>query len=221
MAKTGGGKVGGSKKSNWGGRRPGAGRKPKIPGQPGVSHMSRPTLTGKHPVHVSLRLSGDVDLRRATLQEPLFDALREGSQRGGFRLCHFAVVEQRLHLIVEADDSRALATGLQGLTSRLARRMNQALERSGRFFADRYAGRELRTSAEAHQALRALFAPGSAGKRGRAALDAFSSGAWFDGWSAEPPGAARVRKTIAAPVAPATTRLLRDGWRKLGTIALR
>ena len=58
-----------------------------------------------------------------------------------------------LHLVVEADDERALARGMQGLTIRVARGVNRASGRRGKVFADRYHARALKTLAEVRNAV--------------------------------------------------------------------
>ena len=210
-----------------GGKRKGAGRKPTIPGQPGVAHRQRPLLTGRHPVHVTLRVGRDVpNLRRLAFLDILMNALRAGNSRLGFRLCHFVVMGNHLHLIVEADDAGALARGMQGLCIRLARRINKATDRSGRFFADRYHAHVLRTPTEVHRALAYVLLnqrrhAAERGTRLPEGIDAFSSAAWFDGWHTPPRGAARLTTRHPPPVVPATVWLLTTGWRKVGAISPR
>jgi REP element-mobilizing transposase RayT len=179
----------------------------------------------KHPVHVTLRVRGDVpNLRRTSFLPVLTEALRAGNDRFGFRLCHYVVMGNHMHLIVEADDARALARGMQGLSIRLAKRVNRTAGRRGKFFADRYHTHVLRTPTEVHRALsyvllnlRKHAAERHAG-RPPEGLDAFSSGAWFDGWHTPPRGVAHARRG-PPPVIPARAWLLRDGWKKAGTIS--
>jgi REP element-mobilizing transposase RayT len=210
--------------SRRGGKRKRAGRKPKVVGAPGVSHRARPLHSAKHPVHVTLRVCRDVpNLRRNAFLPVLTDALRAGNDRFGFRLCHYVVMGNHLHLIVEAEDARALARGMQGLSIRLARRVNVAARRSGKFFADRYHAHVLRTPTEVHRALSYVLlnlrkhASEHAG-RPPEGLDAFSSGAWFDGWHTPPPSATRLRGG-EAPVTRPQAWLLREGWKKAGIIS--
>jgi REP element-mobilizing transposase RayT len=213
-----------------GGRRKGAGRKPREPHEPGrgagVSHLRRPALASKHPVHVTLRVRREVpNLRRNAFLPVLTDALRAGCNRFGFRLCHYVVMGNHLHLVVEADDERCLARGLQGLTIRLAKRMNRAAGRRGRFFADRYHAHILRTPTEVHRALSYVLLnlrkheaerhPQAPAPRG---VDAFSSGPWFPGWHSPPRGIERLRRGDPPVVLTPRSWLLRDGWRRAGTI---
>jgi REP element-mobilizing transposase RayT len=194
-----------------------------------VSHLARAPLAAKHPVHVTLRVRREVpNLRRNAFLPVLTEALRAGRDRFGLRLCHYVVMGNHLHLIVEADDERCLARGMQGLTIRLAKRLNRAAGRSGRFFADRYHAHILRTPTEVHRALsyvllnlrkhEAELHPAAAARAPRG-LDPFSSGAWFDGWHTLPRGIVRLRRGDPPVVLAPRSWLLRDGWKRAGTIA--
>jgi REP element-mobilizing transposase RayT len=192
-----------------------------------MSHRARPPLAVKHPVHVTLRVRREVpNLRRNAFLPVLTDALRAGCDKFGFRLCHYVVMGNHLHLIVEADNEKRLARGLQGLTIRLAKRVNRAAGRRGKFFADRYHAHILRTPTEVHRALSYVLLnlrkheaerhPQAPPTRG---IDAFSSGAWFAGWHAPPPGLARLRRGPPPVVTTPRSWLLRDGWRRAGSIS--
>ena len=137
---------------SWGGRRAGAGRKRKGP-LPLVSHKKRPAHSARFPLHAVLR-SAVAGLRRRELFEAIQGALRAGSNRFGFRLIHFSVQGNHLHLIVEAVDQYALTRGMQGLMVRIARAINRASRRRGKVFADHYFARELQTPAEVRRAVR-------------------------------------------------------------------
>ena len=213
--------------SRRGGKRPGAGRRPNVPGAPGVSHRTRAALSERHPVHITLRVRREVpNLRRNLFLPVLTDALRAGCDKFGFRLCHYVVMGNHLHLVVEADDERCLARGLQGLTIRVAKRLNRAAGRRGRFFADRYHAHILRTPTEVHRALAYVLLnqrKHAAERHPQAplppALDAFSSGPWFGGWHAPPRGLERLRRGDPPVVLRPRSWLLRDGWKRAGIIS--
>ena len=84
----------------------------------------------------------------------LLRAFEAGRDRFGFRLVHYSVQSNHLHLIAEAEDREALIRGLQGLGVRIAKRMNRALDRSGSVLVDRYHVRALETPNEVRMALR-------------------------------------------------------------------
>lgn len=198
----------------WGGRRSGAGRKPAglVAGLP---HGPRPIHHNHHPVHVTLRVvAGLPSLRNATL----FPALRHGvaaASTASFRVVHYSFQSNHVHLLVEADGTRALSRGMQGIGIRLAKRINRALGRRGRVFADRYHSRALRTPREVRSGLRYVLLNGRKHGVSGSGLDPCSSGAWFGGWreSLETPHG-------SAPVARPQTWLLCVGWRRSGTIGI-
>ena len=138
----------------WGGRRKGAGRKPKGPLRL-VSHRARPAHLARHPLHAVWRTRPDVpNLRKRAVMELLRLALAAGGSRAAFRLVHYSIQGNHLHLVVEAHDKVSLSRGMQGLAVRIARAVNTAARRKGRVFADHYFARELRTPAEVRRAVR-------------------------------------------------------------------
>jgi putative transposase len=183
-----------------GGKRIGAGRKP-VGARAGVSHRRRPPLSPRHPVHTTLRVLPHVwNLRSRRAFRALGRAFARGKQRPGFRLVHFSVQGNHLHLIVEADDEVCLARGMQGLAVRIARGLNRMMQRRGEVFADRYHAHALKSPTEAARAI--AYVVGNyfihAARRGEAltrGTDPFCS------------AAAHVTLT-----AEAETWLLRVGW---------
>jgi len=143
----------------WGGRREGAGRKRKDGRRgPGMPHTPRPALTDRFPVQVTWRMRRGVwDLRSRRCFPALFEALAAGDDQIGFRLLRYAVLRDHIHLLVEAQDERALSRGMKGLGVRVARALNRVMETRGSVFLDRYHARILRTPSEvkhAHNDLR-------------------------------------------------------------------
>src|SRR5688500_11409786 len=136
-----------------GGARPGAGRKPKDE-VAGVSHATRAALASRFPVHATAKLSrGLPRLRRRAEYAALRAAFAAGCDRFGFRLAHYAVLNDHLHLVVEAADREALTRGMQGLMIRVAKALNRLWSRRGRVFADRYHDRILKTPREVRNVL--------------------------------------------------------------------
>src|ERR1043165_10251590 len=69
-----------------GGRRRGAGRKPKGP-RAGAAHKTRPELKARHPVHVVLRVVGAVgSLRRRATYKAVREATLTTARREDFRI---------------------------------------------------------------------------------------------------------------------------------------
>jgi hypothetical protein len=57
-----------------------------------------------------------------------------------------------IHLLVEANDQRALSLGMQGLGIRIAKALNKVMHRPGRVLQDRYHAHILKTPIEAKNA---------------------------------------------------------------------
>jgi REP element-mobilizing transposase RayT len=168
-------------------------------------------------VHVTSRfVPGLPNARRKELFRVIRGALRDKRVREGFRLAHFSVQSNHLHLVVEASDQGHLARGMQSVLITIAKRLNKWWGRKGQVVEDRYHSRQLRTPNEVRNALGYVLC--NARRHGvavsREAPDDRSSGRWFDGWK-ELAGELVGR---GAPVARARTWLLSKGWRLRGLI---
>ena len=117
-----------------------------------VSHGARARFRNL-PVHTTLRVRKEIpSLRRDQLFGEVSEAIG-ASRRDDFRVVHFSVLGNHLHLIVEAFDHAALARGMQGLGTRIARAVNRVLHRPGGVFADHYHAHYLRSPTEAARAV--------------------------------------------------------------------
>src|SRR5207253_1330187 len=120
-------------------------------------------------------------------------------------LVHFSVQGNHLHLVVEADDEKALARGMQGLGVRIAKALNRLMGRKGAVFADHYHARTLRSPTQVANALAYVLMnflhhfPDEAARYAEDPRDRFSS-AWREGG-------------MDPPVVAARTWLLTVGWR--------
>ena len=203
--------------TNWGGKRRGAGRKPKGE-RAGVSHVKRPRLCARHPVLVTMRLrEGLPSLRYDDSHEIVRRVLIRSSEGDAFRVVEYSVQSNHLHLIVEASDERALSRGMNGLASTLARGLNSLWRRSGKVFSDRYHARGLETLRAVRVALVYVLQNGR--KHGAWVArrpDPYSSGGGFDGWKRGDEGA----QTSPRVLPRARTWLLSVGWRRHGLIAV-
>lgn len=227
----------------WGGARRGAGRRPAR-GRAGASHLRRDAPSSRTPVHVTLRLRDEVwNLRSGRMFRALYNAFVGGKQRFGFRLVHYSVQGNHVHIVAEAPHRKALSRGVQGLSVRIARRLNRVMGRRGRVFADRFHSRVLKTPLEVKRVLAYVLgnARHHATRQGgtTARLDPFSSAVWFDGWrgargvplayvafalpQAAPLGHRdpRAGPHAACEVAAARSHVLRRGWRRHGLLDIR
>ena len=147
------GAAGPKERGTWGGKRAGAGRKPK--GARALApHRARPKHEPGRPVLVTLR-SSIGSLQSGKVLRAVREAIR-GADRWdpeSFRVVRSVVGTQHVHLIVEADDERTLSGGMRSVTIRIARSINEVLGRAGRFWADRWRGRELASKRAVGRAL--------------------------------------------------------------------
>jgi len=133
--------------------------------------------------------------------------------RAWFRIVHFSVQVDHVHLLVEADDKSSLARGLMGAIIRLARRINRVLGTRGKVWSGRYHARELRTPREVRHGLVYVLMNWKKHLPGARKLDPCSSALWFTGWTED-----CCEASTGPPVEPATTWLLRTGWKRHGLI---
>jgi REP element-mobilizing transposase RayT len=143
---------------NWGGSRKGAGRRAKQRGdgkRVHASHSKREKVLKSRPVHLTVNfVEGLPNLRREGLAQAVLGAM-EARERGcGFRVVHFALLSNHLHLICEAEDNSALTSGMRGLNVRVARAVNRELRRKGRVVAERFHMHVLRTKREVQYAVK-------------------------------------------------------------------
>jgi REP element-mobilizing transposase RayT len=181
-------------------------------------------------VHVTLRVvRGVPSLRSQVCFRAVKRAFAAGKARLGFRLVHFSVQGDHMHLIAEADDTRALSRGMQGLGVRVARGLNGAVKRKGRVFAERFHAKPLGSPTQVRNALIYVLRNSDkhdlqAGGRITSELDPRSSAATFDGWRTRAPcwriddddGDDDADGDGETAVAPPRTWLLSVGWQKVG-----
>jgi len=207
-----------------GGARPGAGRRKSK--DSGVSHAAREKVNHNDVILVTTKVvPGLPSLRGYHAYLKILECFEKGCEKDGFRLVEFSVQSNHLHLLVEGDDRSSLSRGLQGLLSgllsRLARALNRLWGRSGRFWADRYHDRVLRTPSAVRNALRYVLHNVKKHCAGfKSSLpDSRSSGDWFTGWL-ESFERSRLARMFERPVARARSWLLRVGWLLHGRLSL-
>jgi REP element-mobilizing transposase RayT len=206
-------------RSGRGGPRPGAGRRPS--GRICERKKRRERFRGGKPVHVTLRMrDGLPRLRCRRLVSELRRSFGEACERGDFRLVHYSVQQNHIHLLVEAEDQAALGRGMKSIGARVSRAVQRVFRVTGRVLAQRYHAHVLRTPNEVRRALKYVLLnirKHWRERRGYAPplrLDDASSSQWFDGFTCELPGARAGPREVAKP----RTWLLTRGWRRHGLI---
>jgi REP-associated tyrosine transposase len=137
----------------WGGKRRGAGRKPKG-ARAGVPHVARPALGKPRPVHVTVRVLPHVwNLRSRRSFAVIGPAIYAAGERFGVRVCHYSVQGNHVHLVAEAGHAADLGRAMKGFGVRVAKGLNRMMDRRGRVLADRYHEHVLRTPTEMRHAV--------------------------------------------------------------------
>jgi putative transposase len=207
-----------------GGFRVGAGRKQTLPGRRRVAHRLREVLKARFPVNVTVRMRPEIArLRNYELCAVLRGAFVYGCKKDKFRICQFSIQGNHIHLICEAADNEALASGMKGWAVRVARGLNKKTRRTGSVFEDRYHFVIIKTPKQCRAAL--CYVLQNARRHGLRldpafnGIDPFSSAWWFDGWKdsgwregLNPPD----MRTVVEP----ETWMLRVGWRRHGLIGV-
>jgi putative transposase len=166
----------------WGGAREGSGPKPK-PGA-GVPHDRREQFS-RTAVHVTLKVGPDLNGLRHEAEAGRIRRVFELCKQGiGFRLVHYSIQWDHMHLVVEAEDARALSAAMKGLTIRLARTLNALWKRKGQVFPDRYHATVITSVRHLRNVVRYVLLNGR--KHGSHTVpgpDPLSSGPAYQGWS--------------------------------------
>lgn len=192
-----------------GGWRPGAGRKRTSTRMP---HCSR-DRSRNSVFHVTARIRhGLPSLRAARVVQRIEQSFRRGCAREDFRLVHYSLQRDHVHLVVEASDTRSLGRGVRGLLIRVARAANSIWQRRGAVIGDRYHHRKLSTPREVRNAIAYVLHNARkhlANRGARDQADPASSGRWFWALGSDIPAVALPRFW-----------LLRAGWKRHGPISL-
>lgn len=203
----------------WGGKREGAGRKPKG-AKAMMPHEPRPKVLARHPLHVTLKLRPEMrSLRNKEMMKIIRRAFCASCSRQGFRITDWSVQRDHIHLVVESNDHRALARGMQSLTIRVAKGLNKRMGRGGAVFVDRFHARALRTPREVRNCL--VYVLLNARHHGidvpKGRPDPCSSWMHFDGWRTPPQPSPQ--ETGPPCAAPPRSWLRQVGWRRHGLVS--
>ena len=166
--------------------------------------------------------AGLPSLRDLIAWRVIVETFRELRSEPHFRIVHYSILINHLHLVVEADGADAFALGMRQLTIRLARRLNSVWQRRGRVLAHRFHARELCSPREVRNSLAYVLCNqrkhlAEQGQRMASDwIDVHSSGPVFDGWLGRPAHTSERDYGTSA----AQTWLLVKGWRRRGLLAI-
>ncbi|MBK7396213.1 MAG: hypothetical protein IPJ34_07920 [Myxococcales bacterium] len=133
----------------------------------------------------------------------------------GFRVVHYSIQGNHVHLVVEVEGHRAFTTGLRALAAHVTHALHRVMGRGGRVLASRTHARALRTPTEVRNVLRYVLRNRTHHIPADVALDPFSTAPFFDDWASldlhpPPPHTGRGRERADAPP---RTWLLCGGYR--------
>jgi len=217
-----------------GGKRKGAGGKPKG-SRAGAAHKKRPRIAASHGLHVVLRVTSEVgNLRRREMYQAFRGASICAAVRERMRIVHISIQRTHVHMIVEADNKKQLARGMQGFQISAARRVNTALgdgvrRRRGAVFVDRYHLVVFDSPTQARHTVSYVLnnwrkhAEDRDGAARGALVDRFSSGCSFAGWKELENRPMWQIPADHEPLVVSEPRawVLTTGWRLVGPISAR
>ena len=213
-----------------GGKRRGAGRKPKA-ARAGERHDTRLEFKSYHALHVVMRVVPAVgSLRRRKMYKAMRDASITAALRERFRIVHISLQRTHVHMLVEAETKAALARGMQGFQISAARNINTALgdgvrRRRGKVFAERYHLEVITSPTRARHAIGYVLGnwrhhgEDRDGVPSTWLVDPFSSGILFPDWQELQDKAWMwpIRATYDPLVVfRPRTWLLSEGWKRAG-----
>jgi len=182
-----------------------------------VAHTPRDRVSKHDPRLVTLKLAKSLPRLRNLIANQTITSCIRGAQKPTFRIVHYSIQTNHMHLIVEADDRDSLACGMKGLGCRLARNLNKLWKRRGRVFPERFYDSVLRSPRQVHNALKyvlnnRLKYGGHTKFAGNAPQpDRYSSGRYFDGWLDAPTDFAP--DLNGAPIVAACWKI-KHGWKR-------
>ena len=211
-------------------RAPGAGR-PKKRWSKGVkapaSHGKREPFVKGRALHVTLRtLPVARNLRRMDAYRAVRIGARVVLARSGFRLVHFSIQSNHIHLIVEAESRVELSNGVRAFSISVAKALNAKLRRQGRVFADRYHAKAITKPTQMRNALQYVLTNWLHHRPSHHEImeevDPYSSAADFLGWK-ELRGSGQFERDGGferVPLATPRLWLTREGWKRGGELSV-
>ena len=136
-------------KGTRGGRKPNSG--PKRIHSKGVAHRNRELITQRIPCHINFKYR--TFIRTEVLLEHLIVAIMK-SQKHGFRVIHFSLQSNHVHLIAEAHNNAILETSMRSLTNSFVKRIAKTKRIAGCIQLERYHLHLLKCPTEVANAIR-------------------------------------------------------------------
>jgi putative transposase len=141
-----------------GGFREGAGRKKAArAARTSTPHRRRPSLSRHVPVHITLRAAKALpSFRKQVVAQAIGHVIRTmRAVRDDFRIVEFSIQSNHVHLVVEADDDKALSSAIRSFEARVSKVLNHHVlgRKRGKVWGDRYYRVDLKSPKQARHAL--------------------------------------------------------------------
>ena len=183
---------------------------------------ARPKFKGVTPVHVTVRVrNGLRSLRSRALVREIKKSFAKAFERGDFRLLHYSIQSDHVHLIVEASDQDALGSGMKSINCRIARAVQRVFGVTDRIMLGSYHAHLLKTPQQVRRALayvlmnvRKHWSQKHGEPPNRVQIDEASSARWFEGFTRELPADRTGEREVGHP----RSWLLTLGWKQRGLI---
>jgi len=166
----------------------------------GSPHKTREEFKATEPVHVVLRVHGDVgSLRKGKLFAAIRSASAVAAKWEACRIVHASVQQTHIHLIVEAENKAALARGMKAFQISAAKHINATISRGlpvrrrGAVFPDRYHAEVIRSPRQARHTLAYVLNNWRKHREDQRpfartwTLDPYSTAVMFGGWKGRGP----------------------------------
>ena len=138
-----------------GGFRENAGRKKAL--KSSTPHRARAALSCHVPAHITIRATkGLPSFREQSVARTIGHVIRTlRDVRDDFRIVEFSIQSNHIHLIVEAEDDKALSSGVRSFQARVSKAINRDVlgRERGRVWGDRYFRVDLTSPKQARHAL--------------------------------------------------------------------
>ena len=139
-------------------RRAGKGKRMGRPrSRTGVAHKRRRGFSSMRALQVTVRMAPGIRLRNRKMYPILRRIFCRNCRGRAFRIVHYSVEKDHIHLIVEAANRAEMSRGMRSVNVSIGKRVKAALKKAGRevehVIADRYHERHLTNPRQARSSL--------------------------------------------------------------------
>lgn len=184
--------------------------------------MKRETVTSRSPIMITVKLkSGLRNLRCGVIHEQLKKGFL-GAKKFGFRVVHYSLEGNHVHIFAEVDDKDALAKGMMSFGSSFGKAIRKFNGGTGPVFMGRYHVRVLKNPTQTKQALAYVLFNRAKHTKWHPEINEYSSNVHFKEWDKllgkkRGPvykGYAGLNRELPSYLSPPRSWLAKAGWMK-------